>query len=307
MDILVCGIGGVGGYFGGLLAKSASEHGNSKVAFLARGEHAKAIHENGLELRTDVAKYQVQPYRVFEYGDSSFTADVVLLCSKAFDLTDSLNQCMPFVGSKTSLLALQNGVDHDKTLADLMPGVDIWQGCVHLVARKTAPGIVTQHGNVSKLMFGVPKTSVNKGNMFLQLLLNAGIDASMPENMNLAIWEKFLFISGIATLTAWSGKTIGEVLQQTETRKLLQLVLTESEALARHNGIPLKSDAVSFAIARMEAMPFDATSTLHSDIAAGHRNELETITGYLVHASQKAGLQASISSQLYKDILQRLE
>ena len=43
MKIAIIGAGGVGGYFGGKLA-----HSGHRVTFVARGEHFKAIRENGL-------------------------------------------------------------------------------------------------------------------------------------------------------------------------------------------------------------------------------------------------------------------
>ena len=42
MKIAVMGAGGVGGYFGGLLARAGHE-----VTFVARGPHLQAIHDQG--------------------------------------------------------------------------------------------------------------------------------------------------------------------------------------------------------------------------------------------------------------------
>ena len=47
MKIAVIGAGGVGGYFGGRLAKA-----NFDVTFLARGEHLGKIQQNGLRVKS---------------------------------------------------------------------------------------------------------------------------------------------------------------------------------------------------------------------------------------------------------------
>jgi 2-dehydropantoate 2-reductase len=50
-NILVAGIGGVGGYFGARIAGSLAdkpENQREKVYFLARGAHLQAIKRNGL-------------------------------------------------------------------------------------------------------------------------------------------------------------------------------------------------------------------------------------------------------------------
>jgi 2-dehydropantoate 2-reductase len=50
--IIFAGIGGVGGYFGGILAKHYENSTSIKIKFLARGAHLKAIQKNGLKIIT---------------------------------------------------------------------------------------------------------------------------------------------------------------------------------------------------------------------------------------------------------------
>ena len=47
MDIAVMGAGGVGGYFGGLLARAGHS-----VTFIARGPHLEAIQRDGLRVES---------------------------------------------------------------------------------------------------------------------------------------------------------------------------------------------------------------------------------------------------------------
>ena len=49
----ILGLGGVGGYFGGLLAKAYYKSDDIEIIFIARGETQKAIAENGLKIITD--------------------------------------------------------------------------------------------------------------------------------------------------------------------------------------------------------------------------------------------------------------
>ena len=49
MKVTVVGTGGVGGYFGGLLARAGHE-----VTFIARGSHLDAIKENGLRVESQL-------------------------------------------------------------------------------------------------------------------------------------------------------------------------------------------------------------------------------------------------------------
>ena len=49
----IIGIGGVGGYFGGLLAKAYLESDAIEIIFIARGETQKTITKRGLKIVTD--------------------------------------------------------------------------------------------------------------------------------------------------------------------------------------------------------------------------------------------------------------
>ena len=56
MKIAVFGAGGVGGYFGGLLARAGHE-----VHFIARGAHLAAIKERGLQVKSVNGDFLVSP------------------------------------------------------------------------------------------------------------------------------------------------------------------------------------------------------------------------------------------------------
>ena len=56
MKIAIMGTGGVGGYYGGLLARSGQD-----VTFIARGAHLHAIREQGLKVKSVHGDFTVSP------------------------------------------------------------------------------------------------------------------------------------------------------------------------------------------------------------------------------------------------------
>jgi 2-dehydropantoate 2-reductase len=58
MRIVVFGTGGVGGYFGGRLARAGDD-----VTFIARGEHLRAIKANGLKVDSTDGDFVIYPAR----------------------------------------------------------------------------------------------------------------------------------------------------------------------------------------------------------------------------------------------------
>jgi len=106
MRIAVIGAGGMGGYFGGRLARSGEA-----VAFVARGEHMRALQARGLTVRSVTGDFNVtvpvtdDPGRV---RDLIGPVDLVLFCVKSWkpDTYSSLYQDLTH-GRRLELEALQ--------------------------------------------------------------------------------------------------------------------------------------------------------------------------------------------------------
>src|SRR5437870_3815892 len=100
MRVLVMGSGGVGGYFGGILAKAGNE-----VVFAARGAHLEAIQQNGLSVidRGETALLKpVQAVRLPQEAGGTF--DLVLFTVKTYDTTGAAEAIKPVVGDGTSVV-----------------------------------------------------------------------------------------------------------------------------------------------------------------------------------------------------------
>lgn len=112
--IWIYGVGGVGGYFGGKIAYQAAHETDSdkRVFFLARGEHLKAIRQNGLILNT--AEHNGMMYIPFQVTDSIEAVpdpDLCLLCVKSYDLDSTVRSLAGKVKDQTIVIPLLNGID----------------------------------------------------------------------------------------------------------------------------------------------------------------------------------------------------
>src|SRR4029079_11948425 len=105
LKIAVVGAGAVGGYYGAMLARAGHD-----VGFVARGAHGQAIRRKGLTIRRFDGEFTVNAAATpnpVELGP----ADLVLLAVKNYDNDTALPLLRPLVGSGTTVLTLQNGVD----------------------------------------------------------------------------------------------------------------------------------------------------------------------------------------------------
>ncbi|HKR06956.1 MAG TPA: 2-dehydropantoate 2-reductase, partial [Bacteroidia bacterium] len=144
MKIAISGIGGVGGYFGGLLAKQFRDSSDAEIFFIAKGENEKAIQKDGLQLFTSKGNYIVHPKLVTSDTKLIGKVDLLVCCTKSYDLEENMLQCRPCINSPTIILPLLNGVDSRHTIEKIFPANEICDGCVYLISRLTSPGIVKQ-------------------------------------------------------------------------------------------------------------------------------------------------------------------
>ena len=105
MRIVVMGSGGLGGYFGGLLAQSGAD-----VTFVARGAHLQALQERGLTVRSVNGDFTM-PVQACADPGALPPAGVVLFCVKTYDAAVAAALLQPVVDAQTIILTLQNGVD----------------------------------------------------------------------------------------------------------------------------------------------------------------------------------------------------
>ena len=105
--------GGVGGYFGGMIARAGGD-----VRFIARGEHLEAIRKRGLRVDCAVP----EPFTaegVFATDDPAEVGPcgVILYAVKTTANDEAIPAIAPMVGEGTVVINLQNGVDNEERLA----------------------------------------------------------------------------------------------------------------------------------------------------------------------------------------------
>ena len=297
--IAVVGLGGVGGYYGGLLAHKYYRSEQVEVIFVARPATERAIKDNGLKLITPVEERIAYADVVTSQPELIEPVDILICATKSYDLEGALRPLKYCITSNTSILPLLNGIDAKERIARIFPGVDVWEGCVYIVSRLVAPGIVQVTGNINKLYFGSVEAATEKQTLFEKLCLDAGIECYLSPNITQTVWEKFLFISPMATATSFFNLSIGEVLANQEYKQLFIGLIEELKSVADKMNIPLAQNIVSKTVFRAESLPFETTSSMHSDFKKGGKTEVETLTGYVVRLSEKTGVAAPAYTKAY--------
>ena len=294
MDIAVMGAGGVGGYFGGLLARAGHN-----VTFIARGAHLDAMRANGL--------------RIISTNDGDFTVagnatddpasvgaqELVLFTVKMYHNDDAIHAIAPLVGPDTIVLTLQNGIDNGDRLAEVYGAERVMIGSAYLEGRISEPGVVTQ-GGPGAASFGERTTGITeRGERLLDVFQAANWRVELLENMTGMLWKKFAYLSGSAGVCAASGCTYGELRTVPETRAAIEAAIAEALAVGEASGAPLEPNSLEWSMNALDNFPAAGMASLAKDFAEERPVELEGLTGVVIRMGEQYGVPTPVNNALY--------
>jgi 2-dehydropantoate 2-reductase len=306
MKTAIVGIGGVGGYYGGLLAKQYATDKNVEIIFIARGNHLEQINKNGLQLITDKETFIVRPDLATDNPSGSGVFDCVIFCVKAYDLENSAKLLSPCIGENTLVVTLLNGVDNADKLRILLNKGKILNGCVYISALIVRPGVVQQKGSLNKLFFGNASDEKFDGKELEIFFKKANIDAQFRTDIENIVWEKYVLISAFASATTYLKQTMNGVLNSELGKVLLEKLLTEVFRIAEAKQIVLPEDIREQIIAKVSTFPATTKTSMQTDFEKGGRAELETFTGYIVREAGKLGISVPTYENVYAALKKQL-
>lgn len=298
----ILGMGGVGGYFGGLLAKAYATSNAVEILFIARGETQKVIAQNGLKIITDTNEVIVFPNLVSNDPEEIGELDYLICATKTYDIESSFESIKNCITPHTVILPLYNGVDATERIQKFFPKNTVLQGCVYIVSMIEVPGIIKKIGHYEKIFFGSRTVPIAALNKLQSIFEKAAIESYLVENIEETVWEKFIFISALASATSYLNQNIGGILNDPANKSIYIALLKEISAVAAAKGVAMPNDIIAQTIIKLEKSPQDATSSMHRDLSAGRNTEVVSLTEYVV----KEGLKYGVATPTYLMILEKL-
>ena len=295
MKIAVMGSGGVGGYFGARLAANGFD-----VTFIARGAHLEVIQRDGLRLESANGNVHIKPAQATDTPASAGPVDYVLFTTKLWDTELAAEASRPLLGADTAVISLQNGVYAEQLLGEVLGREHVLGGLAQISSFIAAPGAIRHAGTMARVVFGeLDGKRTPRAQALLTAFREAGVDADLTDDINRAIWQKFVFLVGLSGVTAVTRQSIGPLREDADTRALLGQVMAETAAVARAKGIAVDSASVNDRLAFMDALPADMTSSMAHDLAQGNRLELDWLSGAVARMGRELGVATPANTFIY--------
>ncbi len=300
MRIAIYGTGGVGGYFGGRLAEAGHD-----VIFLARGAHLDAIRRDGLVVESVSGDFAIRPAHATDAPAEVGPVDAVLVCVKAWQVPAAAAELGPLLGAETFVVPLQNGVEAADQIAAAVGAERVVGGLCRLLSYVAGPGRIRHAGVAPVVELGERGSGPSARVEALRSAFAGakGVEVRVPADIEVATWEKFLFIAPFGAVGAVTRMPAGVVRSVPETREMLRAAMQEVFALAGARGVALDGGAVDRTMAYVDSLPEETTASMQRDIVEGRPSELEQQTGTVVRLGPAAALPVPVNECLYRSLL----
>jgi len=286
VKVAVVGAGGVGSYYGGRLAA-----GGHDVSFVARGATLDALRRSGLRIESPLGDVQLPEVVAVEHPADIGPVDAVLLCVKTYDVEVVGPTLGPLLQDETAVLCTQNGVDAMDRLAPHLATGQSLAAVVYGATVRRQPGWVEHLGRVARLRIGGRgAVGRRRATELSAVCADSGIDAKAVEDIDAALWTKFVMFSVMSAACCLRDLPTGPLRDDPDSRATLVRGMRETEAVARAKGIDLAPDVVERSMEVVDSMAADSAPSMLSDLRSGRGLELESLSGTVVRLGRELGV-----------------
>ncbi len=295
MKIAVMAAGGIGGYYGGLLARNGND-----VTFIARGGHLRALRENGLTIQSVNGDFVIKPARATDDPAEIGAVDWILFAVKTYDTEAAAQMLPPMVGTRTTVVTFQNGVDSGEILARAVGRARVIAAPTQIETTIVAPGVIAQTSPFRTMTVGELSGAITpRVEWLVEQFKRTGVDASASDQMPAPLWAKLLFLASFSGLTTLA-RTSGAVLfQAREAQAVLRAAMQEVYAVAAAHGVKLAPDIVEQRFQFALKIPPTMTSSMHKDLLKGNRLEIDALSGAIVRLGAAKGIATPVHQTIY--------
>jgi 2-dehydropantoate 2-reductase len=301
MRVAIVGAGGLGGIYGGLLARAGLD-----VTFIARGRNLEALREHGLSITLTTGEQFRVPVRATDDPREVGPVELIWFCVKTYDLDAAARQALPMVGPDTMALPIQNGVEAPERLAEILGREHALGGVGRAGGTLVAPGRVEQKGPDATVVFGELAGGASARTDRLQRVLqDAGLDPRVSPNIEVELWDKFVQACAIFGLDTLLRLPAATYLQYPETAELFRGLMWEVYAVGRARGVPIPEGTVERLWDTLSGY-FPSNPGVHSsmyfDVMAGRRLEIDAACGTIVRLGRECGVPTPLNFAVYAAI-----
>ena len=302
MNIMVSGIGGIGGYIASVWCAHESD-----VTLVARRKRKQALEERGLVLHSRLMGERVFHPVVTDTPADKGVQDMIFICTKTFSLVQALQDLIPCIGPATIVVPVMNGIDHDVMTRRTIPGGIVVNTVISVTSAYRDDYSIDQKSRYARLLVSSPES--HGAEKVAAVLHHPGeLECTAVADLCPALWRKFILNCAYNTITAYYDCTTRGLTEYPARLQQLRTLIREAYTVARAGDVPLDEAVVEDIYDQLlHRRSLDDTSSMARDFHAHRRSELETFGGTLIRQAAKWHVPVPLSSSFYTALRKKEE
>ncbi len=284
MKIAVLGAGAMGSIYGGHLSLY-----NDVYMIDKKQEIVEKINADGLKLFENDKDVVYRPEAMSDSKNLE-EVDLVILFVKSLFSKAALEENRHIIGEHTYLMTLQNGAGYEDILSEFVPKERI------IIGTTEDNGAVLDNAYVRR--GGKGKTNIgmlvpDKEGMLQKVKESfdlCGFDTHIYDNIQQLIWDKLFTNVSLSALTGVLQVPIGFIASDEYAWNMTVILIKEALQVAKALGLTFDENEVIEKVRATSINSPDGKTSIYADLKAGRRTEVNTISGAVVRAGEKTGV-----------------
>lgn len=317
------GAGGLGSVFGAFLARAGH-----RVTLIGRKPHMDAIRANGLAVDGVRANFTQHDNidAVTMPGEVEGNVDYYILLTKGKGTEQALADAAVLVERTATALSLQNGVGKEERLRQVFGADKVIAGSTMEGATLVGPGRVSNHSAVPiSAYFGeIGGGESDRTRAIAEAFAGAGLDSRSVANIDQVLWEKLVQVGAASSFSASTLGAIPELdfIPGISVREgAAHYVTISRELLGIYHAMGYRAQNFFAPLSRLreiESSTFEEAvddmltlaerlskrhavrTSMHEDLIAGRKMEVEELLRPLVDAAERLGVEVPTFLGVYR-------
>lgn len=285
MRIAVIGAGAMGSIYGGHLSLHNEVYLVDTAAPVV--EH---ICKEGLKLEENGGDVLYHPQAVTS-TDGLEPVDLVILFVKSLFSRAALSGNKSLIGPDTYVMTLQNGSGHEDILGEFVDQDHIIIGTTEDNGAILGLGHV-RHGGEGNTNVGM---LVEDKDAFLPKLKEAfdccGFNVKIHANIQQLIWDKLFTNVSLSAVTGILQVDMGYIAGNAHAWAMTTRLIKEAVAVAKAMGLQADEEEIVAKVKKTSEMSPNGCTSIRADLRDGRKSEVDTISGSVVRAAAKVGVE----------------
>lgn len=298
MHTVVIGAGALGGLIGAQLHMA-----EKKVTMVEINQaRARLINEMGIYVSEGQKGERCVPITVATSCEGLEPADLIFVAVKSYQTEKATRSVLPLMGPDSMVLSMQNGIGNTEVMADIIGPERVLCGITYHSIQHTGPNRLRFRPGIKPIQIAPFNGKITpRIELIGDLFTSAGLATEVLENVDNVIWQKLLHNAVVNPVSALSGLTCRELLDDEDLQDFMRDLCMEIIEVMKARGIPIIDEEDPYRpVTNSQRALGKNRPSMWQDLARGFQTEVDAINGAIVDEAERLGLPAPLNRTIVR-------